>query len=147
MRFNWLDNTNNFRMKKVFMTHRLTIVIVSMFLLLITVSCTRIKNCEYGEMGYFIYLSNPQINDNNITVRAYFVPQQPNLNIDSLSVVLINSESSFTHNLVYSIRGYIPSEFKKKPNIPIPVICELNPHLYINGFNSQPIKIVCIEKI
>ena len=135
-----------FIMKKVFLTHCKTTVAVSMILMLITLSCTRTKNCEYGEMGYFIYLGNPQMNSNGVTIRAYFVPQRPNLNIDSLSVVLTDSEDGFIQNLVYPIRGHIPSEFTKEPDIPIPVICELDPRLYIDEFRLQPAKIVCIEK-
>lgn len=132
-------------MKKLFRTHRITTVAISMTLMLLTLGCTRTK-CEYGEMGYFIYLGNPQMNGNGVTIRAYFVPQRPNLNIDSLSVILTDTEDGFIHNLVYSIRGRIPSEFTKEPDTPIPVICELDPCQYINGFNSQPVKIVCIEK-
>lgn len=119
-----------------------------MILMFLTLSCTRTKNCNYGELGYFIYLSNPKIISNEVTIRAYFIPQQPNLNIDSLSVVLTDSEHGFIQKkLVYSIRGHIPSEFTEEPDNPIPVICELDPRQYIDEFRPQPIKIICIEKM
>lgn len=127
----------------------LTAVTVSVALAFLLLSCTRTrtKNCEYGRTGYFIYLSNPQINNNNVTIRAYFVPEQPNLNIDSLSVVLTNPTDGFIRNLVYQIRGHIPSVFTEEPDIPIPVICELDPCQYTNNFRTQPTKIICIEKM
>ena len=122
-------------------------VAISIILLSLTLSCTRTKNCNYGELGYFIYLSNPKIISKEVTIRAYFVPQQPNLNIDSLSAVLTDSEYAFIQNLVYSIRGHIPSEFTEEPDIPIPVICELYLRQYIDEFRPQSIKIICVEKM
>lgn len=134
------------KMKKKFLTHRTATIALSIAFIFLTSSCIRTENCEYGIKGYLIYLSNPHVTDNGVIVRAYFVPQQPDLNIDSLSVVLKNSTDGYIRNLVHPIRGNIPSEFTQEIDTPIPVICELDPRRYIPS-GTAPIKIVCIEKI
>ncbi len=111
-------------------------------------SCGK-KSCEAGVEGYFIYLSNPY-KVNNTWIRAYFVPCQQNLDIDSLSLALTNSEDGYIQSLVYLIRGQIPSKFTETQNIPVLVICDLECfHQYsmYNGYNTRPTKIVCIKQM
>ena len=118
--------------------------------LIFTMACTRTNNCNFTQTGYFIYLNTPKKTNNNIVIRAYFIPDQIHLNIDSISDVLIVSsmENLYFNNLIYCIHGHIPSKFRQKPNIPTRVSCDLKCFHQIQNISSvNPTTIVCIENL
>ena len=100
-------------------------------------NCVKQKNCEYGINGYFIYLENPyqlKYKEKDYKIKAFFIPNQNNLEIDSLTQVLLRQESTICHQeLVYYIYGNIPCKYREDRNCPIPVYCSLK------GFSGGPI--------
>ncbi|MBR4135461.1 MAG: hypothetical protein IKU03_03505 [Bacteroidales bacterium] len=117
--------------------------ILSILLLVLLTCCSRHKQCEYGENGYWLYLEEPRGK-----VAGFFIPEKPNLDIDSACYVLLHSQFIEATFAFYPVKGYIPKEFTLTPNNPVRVHCTLerfvNFHVEIY---LEPSKILCIEKI
>ena len=112
-------------------------------------SCVKQKNCEHGCNGYFIYLENPyqvKHNGEKYTIKAMFVPEQSNLDMDSLLPLLIQTNSLPAHReLVYYIYGSIPQKFRESTDMAIPVNCSLQGFYKYHSYPQLYDKIHCIE--
>ena len=99
-------------MKRTFYTIAILVLLLS--------GCTRNKKCEYGYDGTWLYLEQPR----NVVV-GYFIPNAPNLDIDSACYVLLNNEYVVMTFAFYPVKGPVPKEFRLYPNKPIPLHCTL----------------------
>lgn len=106
-------------------------------------SCQRQKKCEYGQYGTWLYLEQPRGE-----VLGYFIPDSPNLDIDSVCKILLSVNYFELTFAFYPVNGYIPKEYRIHPNVPMRVLCTLDYHVnYHNYFGVEPSKILCIEKL
>lgn len=118
----------------------LTTAILAMLLMC---GCMRNKKCEYGYDGTWLYLEQPR---NEVV--GYFIPNAPNLDIDSACYVLLNNEYVVMTFAFYPVKGPVPKEFRLYPNKPIPVHCTLEYFTnYHDYYTLPPTKILCLEKI
>lgn len=117
--------------------------ILSILILVLLSCCSRHKNCEYGEDGYWLYLEQPRGE-----IVGYFIPENPSLDIDSACQVLLHSQFIEGTFAFYPVKRHIPKEFTLTPNNPVRVHCTLERfvHFYV-GIYLEPSKILCIEKI
>ena len=111
--------------------------------------CVKQKKCEYGMNGYFIYLENPyqlKYQEKAYRIKAFFIPNQNNLKIDSLTQVLLRQDSTICHqNLVYYIYGNIPCKYRENRNCPIPVYCSLKGFYKYQNLPVLVDELHCIE--
>lgn len=121
-------------MKRTFYTIAILVLLLS--------GCTRNKKCEYGYDGTWLYLEQSR----NVVV-GYFIPNAPNLDIDSACYVLLNNEYVEMTFAFFPVKGPVPKEFRLYPNKPIPVHCTLEYFTnYHDYYSLPPTKILCIEK-
>ncbi len=124
---------------------------------LLQTGCVKQKQCELegGQAGYFIYLQEPFMartvnNSPGIEIKAFFVPDAPDLDIESLTERLLNDPDPLLYyrHHGYYIYGNIPNSFKKNANTPVKVICAVV-NTYVNYFHySEYMKrISCLERI
>ncbi|MCR4857631.1 MAG: hypothetical protein K5890_05475 [Bacteroidales bacterium] len=106
-------------------------------------SCQRQKKCEYGQCGTWLYLE-PSRGE----VVGYFIPDSPNLDIDSVCKILLSADYFEWTFAFYPVNGYIPKEYRTHPNEPMRVLCTIEYFVnYHNYYGIKPSKILCIEKI
>ena len=118
-----------------------TIFTIAILVLLLS-GCMKNKKCEYGYDGTWLYLEQPR---NEVV--GYFIPNAPNLDIDSACYVLLNNEYVVMTFAFYPVKGLVPKEFRLYPNKPIPVHCTLEYFMTYHDYSLPPTKILCIEKI
>ena len=114
-------------------------------------SCEKEKNCTLGKKGSFVYLNNPfqvKYKEESYTVKALFIPEQGNLNMDSLVQVMLNTSDGSCHQeVIFFIYGNIPRDFRSNPDVPICVRCSLQGQYEYHSNPPLVDKINCIEKI
>lgn len=125
---------------------------------LLQTGCVKQKQCEMegGQAGYFIYLQEPFMakmtfaNNSDVEIKAFFVPDASDLNIESLTERLLNDPSpSLNGHRVYYIYGNIPNSFKKNAYTPVKVICSFI-ETYVNYYGDNRVymkRISCLERI
>ena len=124
-------------MKKIKMYYMLSVVLS---IVILFCGCGKQKQCDAGCDGYLIYLENPKKE-----ITGFFLPDRPNLNIDSVCNILIH-EGFYEYGPVYPIIGNIPREFKTNPNKPVRAHCTLENFVHYHD-GIEPSKIICIYKI
>ena len=114
------------------------------------ISCEREKKCTLWQNGSYVYLNKPfqvKNKERSYTIKALFIPEQGNLDMDSLVQVMLNTNYLASHQeVIFFIHGNIPRDFRSNPDAPIRVRCSLQGQYKYHSYPQLVDKINCIEK-